>query len=224
MTHPTGKQARKSVLFFLLLLLGLLPGVHGEPTGAEILGKARQLVRSQDLAMTGQIRTGSDRVPFRLEQKSGITRFIFTEPEEIVTVEMTGDAAKIRGVKDVRARVRNSLLTYEDLTLHFLFWNDVQDRGVEKIRGLPCWKIRVATADRSSAVAVVLLWVNRQSGAMIRAQTFDWQGTFVKQFDVISTQTVDGLYFLKQMKVQLQKKGAPNEETLSYLEMDRPQR
>ncbi len=224
MTHQIGKQARKIMVFMvgMVTLLGGA-GLRAEPGGAEILQRARELVQAQELVMTGQIRTGGKTVPFRLEQGGGVTRYIFTEPQEVVTVESGGDEVKIGGVKDVGARVRDSLLTYEDLTLHFLFWKDVQDRGVEKIRGLPCWKIRVATSDRSSASAVVLLWVNRQSGALIRAQTFDWEGRFEKQFDVIATQSVGGRYFLKQMKVQLQKKGAPNEETLSYLEMDRPQ-
>jgi len=226
MTHLPGKQVRKTarLLRNLLILTVLTASLLAKPSGGEILAQARGMIRAQDVSITGKLRTGPRNVPFQLTQRDGVSTYTFREPPETISVALGANGAKISGVAGEKTRtlVRNSVLSYDDLALRFLYWTRIEDLGTEKLRSLPCWKLRLDAPDKSSPYAFVKLWVNQQSGAFIRAQAFDWTGTLAKQFDVISTQNIDGRLFLKSMKIQLTKPIPPASDTLSYLEIDKP--
>ena len=221
MTHLLAKQARKAAasLFICIALTGSLPA---RPSGHEILTQAREMIRAQNISISGKIRTGPKNIVFQLTQQKGTSTYSFSDPLETVTVTLGEAGVKLSGVNASSARIRDSVLTYDDLTLRFLYWTTIEDQGTEKLRSLPCWKLRLDAPDKKATYAFVKLWVNQQSGAFIRAQAFDWNGTLAKQFDVVSTQTIEGRYFLKSMKIQLFDKTLPNSETLSYLEIDKP--
>ncbi|HEX8372818.1 MAG TPA: outer membrane lipoprotein-sorting protein [Chthoniobacterales bacterium] len=226
MTHLLAKQARKTALavFSLTLFLCAAAAFSAKPSGPEILTQAREMIRAQDISITGKLRTGPNNVPFQLDQSGGVSTYTFRDPEETVTVNLGESSVKLSGVaKGAGASlIRGSVLSYDDLALRFLYWKRVEDLGQEKLRSLPCWKLRLDAPDKSSPYAFVKLWVNEQSGAFIRAQAFDWKGVLAKQFDVISTQKIGGRYFLKQMKIQLMQSTAKDAPTLSYLEIDKP--
>ena len=224
MTPLTRKQARKTrlLVFIIALQLGCLFSSFARPSGPEILSRARDMIRAQDIAITGKLRTGPDQVPFQLIQKNGVSTYVFSDPTETVSVKLGRTDVTLSGVERSKTPIRGSVLTYDDLALRFLYWNRIEDLGDEKVRALPCWKLRLDASDKTSTYAFVKLWINQQSGAFIRAQAFNWEGVLAKQFDVVSTQTIEGRYFLKQMKIQVLGSVAKDEKTLSYLEIDKP--
>ncbi len=217
MTRTSCKQARKTALLLFLSAAS----VFARP-GAEILSDAREMIRAQDVSITGKIRTGPENVPFQLTQHDGTATYTFRDPVETVSVALGDKGVKITAPAATKNLIRGSVLTYDDLALRFLYWTSIEELGTEKLRSLPCWKLRLDAPDRSSPYAFVKLWVNQQSNAFIRAQAFDWDGALAKQFDVISTQTIEGRYFLKSMKIQLSKAPTPGAKMLSYLEIDPP--
>ncbi len=224
MTHRPGKQARKTaaLLFSFATFIALELPLSAKPSGLEIVVQARDMIRAQDVSLTGKLRTGPDNIPFVLTQRGGVSTYVFRDPAETIRVQLGESGVKIAGVDNTATPIRNSVLTYDDLALRFLYWTSIDDLGEEKLRSLPCWKLRLNAPDKSSPYAFVKLWVNVQSGAFIRAQAFDWSGVLAKQFEVISTQSIEGRTFLKSLKIQLSKPLPPNPETLSYLEIERP--
>ena len=231
MIPPSRKQARKTVparfrglvaASVIALQLAAVFSVEAK-SGPEILAEAREMIRAQDVSLTGKLRTGPRNVPFSLTQRGGVSTYVFRDPTETITVSLGDLGVRITGAESTATPIRNSVLTYDDLALRFLYWTRIEEQGTEKLRSLPCWKLRLDAPDQASPYAFVKLWVNQQSGAFLQAQAFDWNGVLTKQFDVVSTQTIGGRYFLKSMKIQRLGAVPKGSETLSYLEIDRPE-
>jgi negative regulator of sigma E activity len=111
-------------------------------------------------------------------------------------------------------------VTVEDLSLGFLYWPDARLLGEENVRGRGSWKIGLRPGRRGSEFAVVRVWLDRASGALLRIEGFDWEGKLLRRFEVVSGQRIDGRWMLKQMRIE---KFAPDNATRpvdrSYLEI-----
>ncbi|HEY5792158.1 MAG TPA: outer membrane lipoprotein-sorting protein, partial [Chthoniobacterales bacterium] len=55
---------------------------------------------------------------------------------------------------------------------------------------------------RGTAYGVVRLWVDRESGAILRMEGFDGSGRLAKRFEVITAQKLENQWFLKTMRVE----------------------
>lgn len=213
------KQAQKALARIAVFLLTITTATAA-PDPREILNSVREIIQAQETSVSGQLRTGSQRIPFSLVQENGISVYRFANPDETIRVTFNDSGASINGVKNPKTPIRGSILTYDDLALRFLYWKSIQYVGQEKIRSLPCWHLRLTPPDRSAQYAIVHLWVNVQTGAFLKADAYDWGGNKVKQFQVISTQTIGDKRFLRQMRIQNMKPSDPTAETITYLEID----
>src|SRR5438552_3382699 len=115
------KQALKifAVLFLSLACL------RADPTGAEILAGVKTLIQTQNAAVTGKLRTGPKVVPFTLSQADGQSVYRFQNPDQTIRIAFNDSAAKLTGVDDPKKPVRDSIVTYDDLALRFLYWQDI---------------------------------------------------------------------------------------------------
>jgi negative regulator of sigma E activity len=93
-------------------------------------------------------------------------------------------------------------VTVEDLSLGFLYWPDARLLGKENVRGRGAWKIELRPGKRGSEFAVVRVWLDEASGALLRIEGFDWQGKLLRRFEVVSGQRIDGQWMLKQMRIE----------------------
>jgi negative regulator of sigma E activity len=93
-------------------------------------------------------------------------------------------------------------VTVEDLSLGFLYWPDARLLGEETVRTRPAWKIELRPGKRGSEFAIVRVWLDQQSGALLRIEGFDWQGRLSRRFEVVSGQRIDGQWMLKQMRIE----------------------
>lgn len=215
------KQAQKTLAWIAAIFLATA-SARAAPNPHEIIASVREIIQAQETAVSGQLRTGSQRIPFSLKQEGGVSVYRFINPSEIIRVTFDDAGSSIDGVKDPKAPIRGSILSYDDLALRFLYWKNIQYVGQEKIRSLPCWHLRLTPSTRGSQYAIVHLWVNVQTGAFLRADAYDWEGNKVKQFQVISTQTIGNKRFLRQMRIQNMKPADPMAETITYLEIESP--
>ena len=87
-------------------------------------------------------------------------------------------------------------VTVEDLSLGFLYWPDALLLGKETVRTRPAWKIELRPGKRGSEFAIVRVWLDEASGALLRIEGFDWQGHLSRRFEVVSGQRIDGLWML----------------------------
>ena len=82
-----------------------------------------------------------------------------------------------------------------------------------------CWKLRLQPPARDAQYSNVLLWVDKESGAIMRIEGYDWQGRITKRFEVVSAQKIEGRWFLKQMRVEEMQPGTNQVQSRSYLEI-----
>jgi hypothetical protein len=96
-------------------------------------------------------------------------------------------------------------VSYEDLTLRFLYWPNAKLEGEEKVNGEQCYKIRLNNPGRDGAYGTVYVWVHKKYGAFwqIRAHGRDKAGTPLKEFQVNSVMKLpnDKGYTIKEMRV-----------------------
>jgi hypothetical protein len=210
-----------------LLVLAPVRGLAADPDPQELLKVARMASTQQEAFLRGRLRSGPQSAPFTLQVDFGKLRFAFENPERVYEVRLEEDSS---GVYDAKGRslrrgmqepvAEGAPVTVEDLSLGFLYWPDARLLGEENVRGRGAWKIELRPGRRGSEFAVVRVWLDRASGALLRIEGFDWEGKLLRRFEVVSGQRIDGRWMLKQMRIE---KFAPDNATRpvdrSYLEI-----
>jgi len=186
----------------------------------------------QQIDLDGQLRENEKVIPFHLNQTGPFIRYSFTDPDEVLQLRLGENGSRLDLVSDnaaekfsaekLKEKVRGTGITYEDLTLEFLYWENARVLGDETVRTRSCWKLQVVTTDRASEYWNVVIWVDKASGALMRMDGYDWDGKLAKRFEVISAQKIDNRWFLKQMRVEEMKPGTNKVQARTYLEIKRP--
>lgn len=186
----------------------------------------------QQIELDGQLRENEKTIPFHLSQTGPIIRYSFTDPDEVLQLRLGENGSRLDLVNDDKAekipaeklkeKVRDTGITYEDLTLEFLYWENARVLGDETVRTRSCWKLQVVAASKDSQYWNVVIWVDKASGALMRMDGYDWDGQVAKRFEVVSAQKIEDRWFLKQMRVEEMKPGTNKVQTRAYLEIKRP--
>jgi len=180
-----------------------------EPDPQDLLKVARFASTQQEAVVKGRLRSGAEAVPFTLSVYFGRLRFAFENPSRVYEVRLDEESS---GVFDAKGRAlqrgmsepvaEGARVTVEDLSLGFLYWPDARLLGKESVRTRPAWKIELRPGRRGSEFAVVRVWLDEASGALLRIEGFDWQGHLSRRFEVVSGQRFGGQWMLKQMRIE----------------------
>lgn len=194
-----------------MLLLAAMGATAEEaaPDPQDLLREARMASTHKEAAVKGRLRAGETATPFTLKVDFGKLRFAFDDPPRIYEVRLGNEAS---GVFDGKGRAvgkgmrepiaEGSGVTVEDLSLGFLYWPDARLMGTETVRTRTAWKIELRPGRRGSEFAVVRVWLDQASGALLRIEGFDWEGRLLRRFEVVSGQRIDGQWMLKQMRIE----------------------
>jgi len=193
-----------------LMVLPLSRGAAAaEPDPQELLKVARMASTNREASVRGRLRSGAASTDFVLRVDHGRLRFAFEKPERVVEVRLGEESS---GVYDAKGRslkkgmqetvADGTDVTVEDLSLGFLYWPDARLLGKENVRGRSTWKIELRPGKRGSEFAVVRVWLDQASGALLRIEGFDWEGRLLRRFEVVSGQRIDGQWMLKQMRIE----------------------
>ena len=242
-------MSRSFFLPAVLLAAGLLAGLPGlaaapptapaqpaEPavlTAADILHAVREGQSSRHEALNGQLRNGNnDQVfLFRLVADGPLVRYEFSgKPPVTVQVQYRVDSSTLEesgpdGGKMTPAnfdkKILGTDLTFEDLSLRFIYWSQATIEGEDRMMTFtrPAWRLRLQSPTRRSQYSSVLLWVDKESGALLKAEGFDWQNKLSKRFTVVSGQPLEGKWYLKQMKIEGFDPGTERARSRTYLEI-----
>lgn len=131
MMHPLPR-----ILFLILCLAWLsvsFAAVAGDdPDPAEILRAARMNQSAQSALLEGRLRTADKSTPFQLTLDEGTVTYAFRDPPQDIVLKLGDDAPELferlgnKRVEVTSARfdktVRDTGITYEDLSLSFLYW------------------------------------------------------------------------------------------------------
>ena len=218
----------------LYLSIALVTVVRGEPapSAQEILASVRMQETQQQIDLQGQLRENEKLIPFRLIQTGPIIRYTFSNPEEILQLRLEENGSRLDNVTDsgttkfsasrLDEKIRGTGVTYEDLSLKFLYWPDARVLGAENVRTRNCWKLQLHAPPRESQYANIFLWIDKNSGALMRMEGYDASGQIVKRFEVVSAQKIDNRWFLKQMRIEQLQPGTNKVQSRTYLEIKKP--
>jgi negative regulator of sigma E activity len=79
--------------------------------------------------------------------------------------------------------------------------------------------LRLTAPSKDAPYATVFLWVDKESGALMRMEGYDSKGQLTKRFEVVSAQKIEGRWFLKQMRIEEMEPGTNKVRSRSYLEI-----
>jgi Outer membrane lipoprotein-sorting protein len=218
---------RKTIAIYLILA----GSVYSEaaPSAKEILDTVRMQQSQQQIDLQGQLRQDRVVIPFHLIQSGPIVRYIFSNPDEALQLQLNPNESRLdqisgKGVEKIvpaqfDQKIRGTDVTYEDLALKFLYWPNARVVGQENIRSRNCWKLQLTAPSRQSQYSNVLLWIDKESGALMRLEGYDWEGQLAKRFEVISAQKIEHRWFLKQMRIEQLQPGTSHVQSRTYLEI-----
>lgn len=217
------------LLALMLLLLGGPARAEELPAARDILDSVRLRQGQQQIELQGQLRENEKVIPFRLTQTGPVIRYSFSNPDEALQLRLGDNDSRLEevtrsGTEKITAaefdrKVRGTGVTYEDLAMKFLYWPDARVTGENSIRTRNCWKLELKAPSRQSQYATVYLWVDKNGGALMRMDGYDWKGQLAKRFEVVSAQKIDGRWFLKQMRIEEFAPATGKVQTRTYLEI-----
>ena len=199
------------------------------PPAKEILASVRMQQAQQQIDLQGQLRENDKIIPFRITQTGPIIRYTFSNPDEVLQLRLEENGSRLDLVSEngtekfassrLDQKIRGTGVSYEDLALKFLYWPNARVAGEDAVRTRRCWKLQLQPAAHQSQYSNVLLWVDKESGALMRMEGYDWNGQLAKRFEVISAQKIDDRWFLKQMRIEEVQPGTNKVQTRTYLEI-----
>ncbi len=225
-------QVKKRILLAAMLCWSGLAAGQATPDAREILRTVRAAQTAQQQSMNGRLRGGWKTIPFKLTMSGNTVRWEFSDPPQTLQLRLGEKDAQFEeigkgGAQKVAAaryddKVRESDISYEDLSMRFLYWTNATVEGDATMLLQKCWMVRVEPPSKnSSQYGSVKLWITKNGGALMQAEASGHDGKLARRFKVISGQSLgDGLWMLKQMRIEKMTAGA--DKTPSYLEMDKP--
>ncbi len=226
-------RAPASLTIAAAWLFSLLAYAEEQPSARAILESVRSAQTAQTQTIRGRLRTGGKSIPFRLVADNGTLRWEFTDPPQTIQLrllesdsrleEITGGTAKRVSAARFDDKVRGSDISYEDLALKFLYWPKATIEGEQIMILRKCWIIRVEPpAKNVSQYSKAMLWIDKETGALMQAEAYGPDGRIARRFKVISPQKIDGTWLLKQMRIEGMEatRTGPADRAPTYLEVD----
>ncbi len=221
----------------LLGFAGVASGAE-TPDAQEILKAVRVAQSAQEQSLNGRLRTGGKSIPFRLSMAGNTVRWDFSDPPQTLLLRLGEKDAWLEeigkgGSQKVTAarfddKVRDSDISYEDLSMRFLYWPKAKVLGEQTMLLQKCWIVQVEPGSRGdSQYSAVKLWISQKNGALLQAEAFGPDGKLARRFKVVSGHSLGGgLWILKQMRIEAPTTigGRTRDRTPSYLEIEAPNR
>jgi hypothetical protein len=226
---PQVKPLHRALAAALLLLAGA-GALRADPDAQSILKNARMAQTGQQRTLTGHLRVEStgQTITFTLVLAGDVIRYEFADANIILRLgengsqlmESThGDTEKVSPARYDKP-VEGTDITFEDISLNFLYWPAAKIDGSDSVDALNCWKLHLEPGKEPSAYAAVELWVRKASGDFLKGEGYDKAGKLVKRFKVVSGQRdPQGGWMLKEMRIETMVAG--KDESITYLNIDK---
>ena len=166
-----------SVKLLLAIMLGFVVSAVAQdarPDPRALLKSARVAQANMDWKFTGQLRVGSSsaKIPFILTVADGVTRYHFQDNGDSITLRLGEKGSRLEETIGGKTAVvpparfgqlvRNTNISYEDLTLQFLYWTNARLVGDEIILGRDSWQIDlIPPAPGASQYRRVRVWISK---------------------------------------------------------------
>src|ERR1700676_5314107 len=162
------KQAKKivGIAFLVCSLFAQLGSAQEDPNA--ILDQIRSAQAQITRTLSGRLRPeNGDPIPFQLQLKGSEFDYKFTHPPETIQLQLSDSGSVLTdekaGGQQVLAgsrlseSVRGTDITYEDLSLRFIYWKDAKLEGEQRVRTITCSIVLVQPSSRNSEYSAVRL-------------------------------------------------------------------
>jgi hypothetical protein len=222
------RQVKQGLAIVAASVIALEAFAAAAPPASEILRTVRLEQTNQERVLTGRLRTGNRAIPFRLVLRDGLVRYEFSGGRQALQLRLGEQEAQMDEIAGDQSRrvtaarwdhkVGGTDITFEDLSMQFLYWPDAEVTGEGTVLTRRCWEIS-SRAPRESQYSRVRLWIDQRSGALLRAEGYGRDGQILRRFEVRSGQKLNGGWILKQMRIEHMEAGKPRDKEPTYLEI-----
>ncbi len=222
-------RSRTGITVLLAAVLWLTAGsAAGDMDAERLMAAVTAQLPPQPLALTGdlivRLRRGVvvDRYSFDFFLHWGATppmaRYRIMGPDGTLLEELEirrtaggdelayrrGDPLESAPSPALNAPIQASDLTWLDLMLDFLWWDDPVITGEETVRGFDCLIVTVAAPERHAGdYAGVRMWIEPKQYLLLQAEAFDANDRPVRRLWVTSVQRLDDeQWMIKEMESQ----------------------
>lgn len=206
--------------------------VKADEAAERVLHGARYAATLQNQDLHGSMRKDGKKTPVSLFLRGENIQFQYKmgEVDKRFHMRLLKDAFDLLELVDGKTqkfdnkklaeKINGTDLSYEDLSMRFLYWENSSIEGEEKISGEMCHMVRLINPDKSGDYHIVYVWVHKKYGSLMRVVGYDPKGNPLKQFQVTDVMKVGKEYTLKRMRVDSLQNNKVSGTT--YLEFDKP--
>ena len=229
--RPQSYRASVTIRSIVLCLTFLLSGnaILRAQNAEEILQAARLTPTLKPAILNARIRSEEKTSPVRLILKDRVISYEFSDPSQVILLKLNPENTKLLEKKDGKTlpiapshlhdQVRDTGVSYQDLSLGFLYWPRPVLRGEETVKTRPCWKIDLQAPSDEPIYGVARVWIDKESGAILRIEGYDKKGLLLRRFEIVSAQKLYGLWMLRQMRIESFTPGNSSPTSRCYLEV-----
>ena len=209
---------------------------YADAEAERILKGMRHGATLQNSKLTGHLRKDGKRTPLELTMSGKVISFQFYVQKKWTGFQMQlreGNAklfnliqgkAKPFPADKIGQAILNSDVTYEDLSLRFLYWKNAKIDGEEVIKTQKCHRIRLTNPGKDGRYHIVYVWVHQKYGALMQVAGYNQAGQLLKRFHVTELMTLNKVQTLKKMNIETYKPGTKKVTGITYLEFSKPKR
>ena len=227
----------KRFALLLSILLAAVPTAGAQqPDPAAILKGARMTAALVNLpeGLAGAVTKGRTKVPVTLHMRGKDIQFVLQDKDERFHLRLGESELDLFAITDGKTvrfpaakltqSIRDTDVTYEDISMRFLYWPDAKLEGEEKVGMFDCYKIRVDKPKPvASRYAAVYVWVSKKHGAFIKVQGYEAKGGLVKEFQVQDVMPLDNnTWGLRKMQVATHDPATGRRASISQVVFDKP--
>lgn len=104
--------------------------------------------------------------------------------------------------KKLAEKINGTDVSFEDISMRFLYWKDSEVVGESKVNGRRCTKLRLKNPSTTAGdYRIVDVWVDKKYGAMMKLVGYNSKGQPLKQFLVTDVMRLGRGYTLRKMRV-----------------------
>ncbi len=203
-------------LFLLTAALGVSQSTPAQlsPPVDYVLARLWRNLQLQDFKLEGYVRTEKKKYPIVLRTKGREMVYEFQDQPIQLRVLLNSDQSVMErrsnsteawkpvvGKERLKA-ILDTDITYEDLGMEFLRWDEVKSVGKDSIKTLPTWVFEAKpNAGQASSYTKAKYWVSTQYYAFLQVDAFNAKGDVVKRVEINGIQKIGAAYVIQEMQV-----------------------
>ncbi len=207
--NAPGKTMKKLLLNCCAFLV--MGCTHAEPTeGDRILQMVRDHLPSDPLTLAGSLKVkarngyvqASLPVEMELDWGAATPKAVYRIGGESLEITWSNDRPAYRFSNPKNAptgKILDTGITWADLSFSVLWWSGARLAGEEKKINRDCHVVEVPVPGSEETMR---LWIEKNMGMLLEAQTLDAQGKEVRRLRIESIKKMDGMWVAKDLEIR----------------------